>query len=155
MKIRFLVLILCYQTSMAVASPYPFELTVDDLFTKSDSTNDTTYSSIALVRCSALLFFVNELMKRDAGQDLYGKKPIELSNLATKLQLVKLAERGAGAGEETYQRILEGTLSDFEVYVERYSDRMTENRLQTGDYFSNDQKMKSEIATCGQLISEL
>ena len=80
MKIRFLVLMLCYQTSMAVASPYPFELTVDDLFTKSDSTNDTTYLHCACpVLCSA--FFVNELMKRDAGKDLYGKKPMELSIL--------------------------------------------------------------------------
>jgi hypothetical protein len=126
---------------------------VTQLMGKFESTTDFLYLALASSRCSGLLAVVQGVLKRDANKDVYVGVPDQLADVAWRITLVKLKERGVPLDDARLETTDKELNEDFTGFVKAYSERMTANRKANGDMWSSDPFISNDLEACKELAA--
>ena len=138
-------------TSWAEASA-PYGISVTQLINKTNETNDTTYLSISLKRCAAMLNLVNGILLRDTGEARFPEATEKFLAIAEGLDGVKAQERGANSSRGD---IISRVSEEYTRHREQYLQWMTTNYDEYGDYWGSDPVMADELDSCKMLLGAI
>lgn len=141
-------------TVTSVAEPPTLDTSVKTLLSKFEERKDDVYLALALNRCAALLGVIQGVLKRDANKDVYLGTPERLQDVAWTLIYRKLKERGVNVDDEARQESISNDIEDeFMDFVRAYSSRMEANRKTSGDMWSSDSLITSDLTSCEDIAS--
>lgn len=126
---------------------------VTQLVSKANETADTTYLSISLKRCAAMLNLVNGILLRDTGSAPFPEATENLLVVAMSLDTRKAQERGAT--QETKDGIPARVSEEYARHRNKYLEWMTFNYDQHGDYWGTDLVMGEELDSCKALVNAI
>lgn len=126
---------------------------VMQLVAKTNETADTTYLSISLKRCAAMLNLVNGILLRDTGSAPFPEATESLLVVAMSLDTRKAQERGAT--QETKDGIPARVSEEYARHRNKYLEWMTFNYDQHGDYWGTDLVMGEELDSCKALVNAI
>lgn len=129
--------------------------TVDSLITETNSskTGDTTYASLALLRCS-LLIAIMETYLGNSGKkaDIADEKKLNNNAIFIKAQRM-VQQNDKLTFEEALDKANDEVSEQSPYLIGMYINRIKSNQMKTGDSWASDDKLSGEIDTCKQLSS--
>ena len=149
LKMTILFLVMTMVPAWSDSSPYG--VNISELMAKSIDSNDSTYSTIAAYRCSALLALVNGIRERDSGIKDESDSSGELLKLGYYMTVDNLRKRGADVDmEDAAKRAKES----YDRHYSKYYDWLESNYDTYGDYWVSDKDLQSEIIDCNTFSQE-
>lgn len=119
---------------------------ITQLVSKANETADTTYLSLSLKRCAAMLNLVNGILLRDTGSAPFPEATENLLVVAMSLDTRKAQERGAT--QSTIDGMFDRVSEEYARHRDKYLEWMTDNYDQYGDYWGSDALMSEELDSC-------
>ena len=123
-----------------------YGVTVTQLISKANETEDTTYLSLSAKRCAAMLNLVNGILLRDTGKARFPDSTENLLVVAMGLDAKKAKDRGAS--QASIDDIPDRVSDEYTRHRAKYLEWMTDNYDQYGDYWGSDAVMSEELDSC-------
>ena len=119
----------------------------------SSETNDMTYASLALLRCSAMVTIMEGYLKQ-SGQNIDIADETSLLMQSVMIKSKRLADINGDLGsDEAMKEAYEEVEHQIPPLLAMYANRISLNKLKTGDSWASDPKFKDEIEFCKQVAS--
>lgn len=141
-------------TSASADDNNPYERSVIDLAELSIERVDPLFMGRACLRCAALNRMLLELFTRDfPKEDLSSYEDAATDLLTVGLVINRDVSRNRGIEGEALKAVDTRTLEETSQYVELYSQWMTENYDEQGEYFGSSPSFQLEIQQCNEIVS--
>ena len=150
MKQILLIAAILFSAATSAQTEKPQWISVEDLYGRYQSTDDFSYLSNALYRCSAISSIFGAIFERDgvAGAEEYSDE--SFSQILMGNAFTALKQKNQGADIELDKAIADVSVLQSDMYklmVTNYSSWLSYNYTTFGDYTS-EPDMENELRTC-------
>ncbi|WP_171900993.1 hypothetical protein [Glaciecola punicea] len=130
----------------------PFEIGIFELIAKANDEEETLFVGRASLRCSALQSLIFNFFSKASPQKDWSNLQTSASallNVGIQINQQKLTERGIK--NDIYKQAKEQAFNEFKSYTELYTQWLSANAIQQGEYLGSSPSATSELEQCKAL----
>jgi len=131
--------------TLAEESP-PFTMTAVELIEKGVEQSEGAYVASGVLRCGSLLRIIDAMSELSFGEPVFEGAPgDQLSALGYRASVKLANDRGS---KYTQEELMQSVLNEQTGYDKIYMMRMQNNKVASGDFYSQDQYLMTEMKEC-------